>query len=237
MHTLVISLFDCTGNWAAPWASYPDTDIITVDQQPVPEGYEWSGRVHIQSDLSKDEGYDALKTLVSHLIEEKFPKIRIVLLMAPPCTDFASSGARHFKEKDKDGRTLASVALVRAAIRFRAWLSAKNIPVIWALENPVGRLARLVPELGAYSLIFNPSDYGGYYNPPVDAYTRRTCLWGNFVRPPFKPVQPIKVCAQGSWVQKLGGSSAKTKFERSKTPVAFAYAFYMANRNHHMDHE
>jgi len=42
-------------------------------------------------------------------------------------------------------------------------------------------------------------------------------------------VEPVKVCEQGSWLQKLGGKSEKTKTLRSATPMGFARAFYEAN--------
>lgn len=229
MRTIVVSLFDRTGNWPRPWASDPDTTVITVDQSPVPDGYEWGGRIHIQTDIGAWASVEQPMLLIA-LVEEirRAEPSQLVVLMAPPRTDFASSGARYFKQKDADGTTQKSVALLRASLRLRDRLLRPGD--VWALENPVGRLAKLVPELGAYSLIFHPSDYGGYLDPPGDAYTKRTCLWGNFVRPPFRPVKPISVCEQGSWIQRLGGKSEKTKFERSKTPEGFARAFWLANR-------
>ena len=87
------------------------------------------------------------------------------------------------------------------------------------LENPVGRLRRW---LGPPTLMFNPCDYG-------DPYTKKTLLWGKFFPPKQTKVAPVKVCAQGSWVQKLGGSSERTKELRSMTPPGFAKAFFDAN--------
>jgi len=42
-------------------------------------------------------------------------------------------------------------------------------------------------------------------------------------------VAPVRVCSQGSRVQRLGGKSDKTKELRSMTPMGFARAFYAAN--------
>ena len=89
----------------------------------------------------------------------------------------------------------------------------------WAFENPVGRLRRY---LGAPILRFDPCDFG-------DAYTKRTYLWGRFTEPQRQPVTPIRVTQQGSWVQRLGGSSERTKTLRSITPPGFARAFFAAN--------
>ena len=91
-------------------------------------------------------------------------------------------------------------------------------------ENPVGRLPRLVPELGKPRMYFNPCDYG-------DPYTKKTGLWGDFnTNLPKNPVEPERVCKQGSWVQKLGGKSERTKELRSMTPPGFAQAFFEANK-------
>lgn len=103
-------------------------------------------------------------------------------------------------------------------------------PVFWLLENPVGRLATLRPErLGKPVMYFNPCDYG-------DNYTKKTCLWGDFIPPlPLfigedRSVEPEKVCSQGSWLMKLGGSSERTKELRSMTPRGYARAFFEMNK-------
>ncbi|GAG73611.1 unnamed protein product [marine sediment metagenome] len=138
------------------------------------------------------------------------------ILAAPPCTDFAVSGAQYWPEKDKDGRTLASLAIIDACLRF---ILACD-PVFWCLENPVGRLPRW---LGRPAMYFHPSEYG-------DPYTKKTALWGRFNFPDKTPIEPIRACKQGSWIQSLGGSSDRTKTLRSLTPPGFARAFFEANQ-------
>lgn len=154
------------------------------------------------------------------------------ILAAPPCTDFAGSGAQYWPAKDADGRTLAALALVDACLRAVAIYR----PCFWVLENPVGRLNRWIGP-SAYS--FNPCDFGGYMAsnersselaPPQDAYTKKTLLWGRFNAPKRLPVAPVRACSQGSWVQTLGGKSERTKELRSITPVGFARAFFLANQ-------
>lgn len=137
------------------------------------------------------------------------------ILAAPPCTHFAGSGAQYWKAKDEDGRTLEALAVADACLRII--FSCK--PKWWALENPVGRL---IHYIGRPTMIFNPCDYG-------DPYTKRTLLWGDFAPPLPTPVEPIKVCSQGSWLMKLGGKSERTKTMRSITPPGFARAFFEAN--------
>lgn len=138
------------------------------------------------------------------------------ILAAPPCTAFAGSGAQYWPKKDEDGETLEGISIVDACLRMIVIYK----PHFWALENPVGRLRRW---LGPSRLIFNPCDYG-------DPYTKKTLLWGEFNIPKKNPVEPVKVCGQGSWLMKLGGKSEKTKELRSMTPLGFAKAFYEANR-------
>jgi len=137
------------------------------------------------------------------------------ILAAPPCTAFAGSGAQYWPPKDRDGRTYKGLALIDACMR----IILIHNPVVWALENPVGRLRRW---LGPPKMYFNPCDYG-------DPYTKKTCLWGNFNIPVASPVPP----SEGSKMWKMyGGKSQRTKELRSATPMGFAYAFYHANASH-----
>ena len=167
----------------------------------------------------KEAGYDVIVVTAPEydVLTYAPPKNIYGILAAPPCTHFSGSGAQYWKEKDADGRTAEAMAIVDACCR----IILMSNPVFWALENPVGRLRKM---LGADpDLIFNPCDYG-------DAYTKKTLLWGQFYVPEKNPVEPIRSCKQGSWLQKLGGKSEKTKTLRSITPPGFATAFFNANR-------
>jgi len=201
----VLSLFDYTGNWPSP--------------------YEEQGHNVVCLDLK--HGHDLADmdcAYLNDLVLDDFGSVD-VLLAAPPCTDFAASGAQYWRQKDSDGRTDASVHLVRQALRAVEYLK----PQCWAVENPVGRIDKCVPELAEHGpWYFDPCDFG-------DPYTKKTGLWGDFV-PPLPlfvgrdlRVAPERQCAQGSWVQKLGGSSERTKELRSATPMGFARAFCLAN--------
>ena len=170
------------------------------------------------SEPYRDAGYDVHNiTLPEYDVRKYVPPENVYgILAAPPCTHFSVSGAQYWKEKDKDGRTFEDITILTACLM----LIAKSQPVFWAIENPVGRMRKL---LGNPSLIFHPCDFG-------DAWTKKTLLWGQFNCPEKTPVEPAKVCSQGSWIQKLGGSSERTKILRSITPPGFAKAFFYANR-------
>lgn len=186
----VISLFDASGAWSQPWldAGY---NVVRYDLQ---------------------DGQDIAEFSAEMLLEEHGNDDVWAILAAPPCTDFASSGAQYWAEKDADGRTEASNELVRQVIRtvelFR--------PAVWAMENPVGRMAKL-NKLPPPLLTFQPNLYG-------DPYTKKTQIWGNFNnRLLTNPVRP----SQGSKITEKLSSSAK--YERSLTPEGFAYSFFHAN--------
>ena len=131
------------------------------------------------------------------------------ILAAPPCTHLSGSGARWWKEKGPRA-LLEALALVDACCR----LVLFHQPSWWALENPVGRLSRF---LGPPVMTFQPWEYG-------DPWTKRTCLWGNFVPPAKTPVSPV----EGGKIWKLSPSPERSTL-RSITPPGFAKAFFKAN--------
>ena len=141
-HKIILSLCDYTGNW--------------------PHFYREAGYDVRCIDLKRGDDVRLLE----------YESARVYgILAAPDCNAFAGSGARYWKAKDDDGRTLAGLALVDACLR--AVVIYRRTLNFWALENPVGRLTRW---LGPPTFTFNPCDFG-------DAYTKRTHLWGNFIPP------------------------------------------------------
>ena len=132
------------------------------------------------------------------------------ILAAPPCTIFAGSGARWWKEKG-EAPLLEGLSMVDACLR----IIYKTKPKFWALENPVGRL---IHYLGEPTLRFEPWHYG-------DPYTKYTLLWGQFNEPIPNYVNPT----EGSKMHKMGPSPDRAA-KRSETSSAFAQAFFEANR-------
>jgi len=129
------------------------------------------------------------------------------ILAAPPCTVFASSGARWVRSQ---ADVLAALSVVDACLR----LIALHRPRWWALENPVGRLTRF---LGPPVMYFDPCDYG-------ERHTKRTALWGRFT-PPFKH----RVAVTGPNPIHHMAPSADRAARRAITPAGFARAFFEAN--------
>lgn len=200
---LIISLFDESGAWTAPYreAGYP---VYHFDLERG-EGFGWT---HDIRDFS-----------VEYLTEELGIDLVYGILAAPPCTDFTVSGAQYWPAKDADGRTEASLELVDRVGQCAELFS----PRFWVIENPVGRLQKLRPGLGR-PLYVEPWHFG-------DAYTKKTGLWGRFNRElPRNEVEPIRACKAGSWLMQLGGSSERTKRLRSQTPPGLARAFFEVNQ-------
>lgn len=192
---LILSLYDYSEQWVSPYikAGYP---VMCWDKK-------------IEGDILTDESYKEL-TAYRHFVYG--------ILAAPPCTDFAGSGARWWKEKDKDAdRIDESVALVQWVL-----LLKERFPNLkfWALEQPVGRLERLFPTIKPYrKMLFNPCDYG-------DPYTKKTVLYGEFNSELKKNcVAPVL----GSLIHKIPPSEKRAEI-RSTTPAGFAQAFYEANQ-------
>src|ERR1051325_1650810 len=205
---LIVSVFDYTGEWAKPYieAGYP---VFLWDKKE--EGDILEGSSRLISDI--EEACEVYADLGMKLHG---------FLFAPPCDDFAVSGARWWKGKDsapplEEWDSWNSVDYSKAYVLICLHLVDyyREHLKFWALENPVGRIETVIPELKPYrKLLFNPCDYG-------DAYTKKTILWGEF-NPSLKktPVEPIMYELNGKrgsfyWA-KLGGKSERTKALRSK---------------------
>jgi hypothetical protein len=196
---VVLSLFDHTGNWSRPWeeAGY---NVLRFDIQDNPE--------------TGDVNAFGVGFFIDYFGD--FHGLEVyAILAACPCTEFANSGARHFAAKDADGRTEKAIELVRQTLRTVEYYR----PMVWAIENPVGRIEQLC-GLPRWRLAFNPNELG-------DPYTKKTLIWGRFNADlPVAPVEPV----EGSKMHtQFGGKSLATKNARSETPEGFAYGFFLAN--------
>ena len=178
----ILSLCDYTGTWSKPY---------------------------------KDAGYDVVQVDLKHGHDVrlfKFPQYNVHgILAAPPCTHFAMSGARWWKQKGEEA-LLEGLAVIDACLR----IITMTRPKWWVLENPKGRLREY---LGDPVMRFQPCDYG-------DPWTKETCLWGSFnTKLRLDQVQPTL----GSLVLNMPGHGEERRAARSITPEGFAMAFFLAN--------
>jgi len=131
-----------------------------------------------------------------------------MIIAFPPCTHLASSGARWFKEKRKDGRQEAAVKFFMEFVR-----AGRYCPRV-AIENPVGIMStRYRPP----DQIIQPWMFG-------HGETKATCLWLRGL-PKLKPTKVVSGREQRIW--KMGPSKDRAKL-RSKTYAGIARA--MAER-------
>lgn len=196
----ILSLFDYSGNW--------------------PYAYREAGYSVLQIDIKHDLN-------ILEIAPEDLPFDQVYgILAAPPCTDFASSGAQYWPAKDLDGRTAHSLAMLDKVLELVEYFD----PVFYAIENPIGRLSTLRPALGK-PWYFNPHEFAGYCGTTEqqehERYTKKTGLWGKFNKPDKRDLGNNP---SNNWIMKLGGKSERTKELRSMTPKGFARAFYEANK-------
>ena len=225
-HKIILSLFDLSMVWCKPYIEAGYT-VIPLDIQA--DGIDL---------MEIDNPY-----LAGDIIGEKLglPPFHVYgILNAVSCTEFAVSGARWFKGKDADGRTDKAVELLKKSLQiikyfsldqrtntiaeFDAGEALKTNPDaglrFWALENPVGRINSLIPEMKKFGPeYFQPHHYGS-------PYTKKTGLWGRFNFPlPTNNVEPV----EGSRMHKLFPSPERANI-RSKTDENFALAFFEVNK-------
>ncbi len=128
---------------------------FSCDIEPCSGGHpEW----HIQDDVSPFLNGDCEFNTgdgVKHCIIGKWDMI----LAFPPCTHLASSGARYFEEKRRDGRQQAAIAF------FMQFVNSDCQRI--AIENPVGVMSTYYRKPDQ---IIQPWYFGS-------GETKKTCLW------------------------------------------------------------
>lgn len=247
-HLVILSICDLTGSWTKPYAEAGYT-VLRIDPEHAnrdggKEGIVLDAETPTLEPVKMPDGGIGIGLTVGEMLREmaalgvtpwlqKYsghdgPMTIHGIILQPPCTHFAISGSQWWKGKDAAGTTQRGVTIVLQCLE-----AVKRLrPNWWVLENPVGRLRTLVPQVGDPRMSFDPCDYG-------DPYTKRTQLFGDFnTNLPRTPVEPEYVTltrkdgtqVRGSkyWA-KLGGKSKKTKYLRSLTPAGFANAFFKAN--------
>lgn len=210
MKPWLISVFDLTGNASEPFRR-KGWDVTKIDIQ---DGIDFMDFNYIREFNDRTE-YGTV------------PVVGIIGMI--PCTDYATSGAKHFAAKDSDGRTEASQKLVSRFKEMVFFFDDMRVLKFWMVENPRTRIHTLNPWLRPITQKFNPCDFAGYDPTPDNSrYNKETWLFGRFNKMKPKYMTPLSKDNPG-W-KNLGGKSLKTKNARSITPIGFANAFAPCQR-------
>jgi hypothetical protein len=217
---LILSLFDYSGKWARP---YIDAGYPTMLWDYKHEGCILQNFSRLQSEI-----YEAIEAgYIPH-----------GLLAAPPCTDISAAGAQYWSVKDTTPAPEPygpdwSISDYASALVDIVLILRDLFPwQFWAIENPPGRMEKLVPHIAKHrAMMFQPWEFG-------DKTTKRTVLWGQFntalerqiVEPEVVAIKTRgRVYHSSSVWAKTGGKTEKTKTARSNTPAGFARSFFQAN--------
>lgn len=221
----VLSLFDHSGRWAAPYAD-AGYNVECIDIK---------------------NGRD-----VQMIRADEFANV-VGILSAPPCTAFSGSGAQYWGQKDADGTTGQALALVDAVYRLVGvykpafWVLENPVgrlkhyigpPQLWFNPCDFGgylNAAEIETEtqrlIDVYGLALDVAQCAA-----ANAYTKKTGLWGNFnadlKTAPVEPIikkDKIRNRSYSPIHMATGGKSERTKELRSITPLGFARAFFAAN--------
>lgn len=123
---------------------------------------------------------------VTEVLKEKWDMI----IAFPPCTHLASSGARWFKEKQKDGRQQQGIDF------FMMFVNANCDKI--AIENPVGIMSS---KYRKPDQIIQPWMFG-------DKFQKSTCLWLKNL-PRLVPTDVVEKGEFKEWVDKKTGKTKR----------------------------
>ena len=122
----------------------------------------------------------------------------------PPCTHTSVSGARHFAEKEKDGRRYAGVAFF-----MRLWKASNHIPYC-CFEQPISIMSRYFRPPDQ---IIQPWQFG-------HGEVKSTCFWLKGL-PPLEPTNVVE--GREDRVHKMAPGPERARL-RSKTYQGIADA-------------
>jgi hypothetical protein len=156
-------------------------EAYSCDIEPCSGGHpEW----HIQED-------------VIPLLEQEWNMV----IAFPPCTHLASSGARWFEQKRKDGRQQQGIDF---------FMQFTKPDCLWAIENPIGIMSTIYRKPDQ---IIQPWQFG-------HGETKATCLWLNKI-PKLEPTDVVEGREQR--IHRMPPSKDRSKL-RSKTFLGIAKA-------------
>jgi hypothetical protein len=133
--------------------------VACEESQAVTKAFRELGHEAYSCDILDCSGGHPEWHIKGDAIKEAYSGKYSMMIAFPPCTHLATSGARWFKEKQKDGRQQYGIDFFMKLI---------NAPIDRiAFENPVGIMST---KYRKPNQIIQPYEFG-------DPYEKRTCLW------------------------------------------------------------
>lgn len=133
-----------------------------------------------------------------------------IMIAFPPCTHLAVSGARHFKEKQKDGRQQKAIKFFKKLWNANEWGGINHI----CIENPVGIMST---ELRPPDQYIHPYYFG-------DPFQKKTGLW-------LKNLKPLRHISKGDQL-KLGDKNIEVTHTHKGEFITFSSGKKMAKWYH-----
>jgi len=172
--------------------------IACEESQAVAKEFRFIGHDAYSCDVEPCSGGHPEWHLQEDVLQILFKVDWDLVIAFPPCTDLAVSGARWFKEKQKDGRQQKSVDFF---MKFVNYNNETGVPV--AIENPIGIMST---HYRKPDQIIQPWQFG-------HGETKATCLWLHGL-PLLQPTNIVEGREQKIW--KMPPSKDRAKL-RSKT--------------------
>jgi len=151
--------------------------IACEESQAVCKAFRAKGHEAYSCDIQKCSGGFPEYHIIGDALEEAYSGKYEMMIAFPPCTHLAVSGARHFKQKQKDGRQ-------QKAIEF--FIALYNAPIKHiAIENPVCIMST---HLRKPDQIIQPYQFG-------HEAQKTTCLWLRNLQ----NLAPTKIVSKGEF--------------------------------------
>ena len=199
---IIISLFDYSGTWSAPYQS-AGYNVIQVDAKLGDNILSWD-----YSSIDRGKVYG--------------------ILAAPPCTHFTKASSIYWFRYDVEGFTAMSLLLIQTTLEIIKYFD----PYFWALENPPGRLSKIYPPIAKYKILrFSPADFGDPLFKQTELYGNFCPLLYLDQVKPTHIVNEIKGRPSIMQYYKKLFPELNRAGLRSITPPGFARSFFNSNRN------
>lgn len=192
--------------WGGVWRCLPEFTMKVLvaceESQIVTKAFRAVGHEAYSCDIKRCRGGKPQWHIKKDVADIVFSDEWDMVIAFPPCTHLSISGARWFKEKQRDGRQQRAVDF----FLLFTWLDCSKV----VIENPVGIMSNLYRKPDQ---IIQPWQFG-------HGETKATCLWLKGV-PPLVPTKVVT--GREARIHRMGPSYQRSTL-RSRTYPGVAKA-------------